>query len=72
MWIFVKAELRELDGWEERAESSRLAQSMTISMPSISPSTFAKNLVNSMARVLRDSLRESSSETIRGADVMFA
>ena len=72
VWMFVKAELREPDGVEERADSSRLAQSMTISMPSMSPSTFAKNLVNSMARVLRDSLRESSSETMRGADVIFA
>ena len=52
--------------------SSRFAQSITMSMPSMSPSTFAKNFVNSMARVLRLSLSESNSETIRGAEVIFA
>ena len=71
-WMFVKAELSEPDGYEGRAASSRLAQSMTINIPSISPSTFAKNLVNSMASVLSDSLRASSSPTMTGADVIFA
>ena len=70
--MFVKAEEREEIGWVDRAVSSRFAHSMTIKMPSMSPSTLAKNLVSSMASVLRESERLSNSSTIMGAEVMLA
>ncbi len=72
VWMFMKAEESEVGVKDCRAESSRFAQSITMRMPSMSPSTFAKNFVSSMARVFSDSERLSSSETIRGADVMLA
>lgn len=72
VWMLVNALLRLDSGKVERAESSRCAHSITIRMPSISPSTLAKNLVSSIPSVLSDSERASSSETIIGAEVMFA
>ena len=68
----MKAEESEEMGRAERAVSSRFAHSITIRIPSISPSTLAKNLVSSMARVLRLSLRSSSPWEIKGAEVRFA
>ena len=70
--MFVSAEERPEGGREGRAASSRFAQSMTMRIPSMSPSTSAKNLVSSMARVFRDSPRSSSSCTRSGAEVKFA
>lgn len=71
-WMFVNALLRPPRGRVERAESSRCAHSMTMRMPSMSPSTFAKNFVNSMPSVFRLSDSASSSLTMSGAEVMFA
>lgn len=72
VWMFAKAVEREVRGSAEMAESSRFAHSMTMRIPSISPSTLAKNRVSSTERVFRLSLRPSSSATMSGADVMLA
>lgn len=87
VWTLSKADVIGDGGRSWSWESSRLAQSITIKIlahfscspksnynityPSTSPSTFAKNLVSSIANVLRLSLRPSNSLTIIGADVIF-
>lgn len=87
VWRLSKAEVIGDGGRTWSCDSSRFAQSITINIlqevssilnsfidfayPSTSPSTFAKNLVNSIANVFRLSLRSSSSLTMIGAEVMF-
>lgn len=87
VWRLSKKEVRGLGGRDWSWLSSRRAQSITIRIlggcqvcfkvdqartyPSTSPSTLAKNRVNSTARVFRLSLRSSSSLTMMGADVIF-
>lgn len=70
--MFVKAEDREERGRVGKTESSLLAHSITMRIPSMSPSTSAKKRASSIDRVLRLSLNWSSSSTIRGPDVIFA
>lgn len=71
-WMFSNmTEGRVFEGWDERDESSRFAQSMTIRMESMSASTLAKKRVSSRERDFRDSESSSSSRTMIGALVMF-